>query len=482
MAAIVWDPHYNTGLSEVDEQHRALVALINELGTLLAAGDGSEERLQWVFRQLAEHSLRHFADEEQLMVEAGLDPRYRESHHRHHAAFAEQAMQMWQSRESMRHPADSIQGFLAAWLSFHILGEDQVMARQIARIRRGESPTAAYEAEAGQQDGATSALLQALQSLYQVLSLQNQDLIRGNAHLEAMVAERTRDLAAVNARLQAEQQELRNTLSKMEQTQSRLLQAEKMASIGQLAAGVAHEINNPIGFVTSNLGTLGTYVQRLLHLLDAMEEGRATEDMRREMDLDFLRQDIADLLRESQDGLDRVRKIVVSLKDFSHVDEAQWQMADLNKGMESTLSVVWNELKYKAEVVRDYGDLPLVRCMPAQLNQVFMNLLVNAAQSIDDHGHIAVRSGLDGAWVWVEVEDSGKGMTPEVQQRVFEPFFTTKPVGKGTGLGLSISYDIVHKHGGHFELESAPGKGSRFRLWLPVAGPATGSTREETAP
>ena len=179
--------------------------------------------------------------------------------------------------------------------------------------------------------------------------------------------------------------------------------------------------------------------------------------------------DIDDLLRESRDGLERVKKIVADLKDFSRVDQAQWQDADLNAGIECTLNVVWNELKYKAEVVRAYDpSLPRVPCLPAQINQVVMNLLVNAAQAIAERGVITLRTGHDAGWAWIEVEDSGGGMPPEVLKHIFDPFYTTKPVGKGTGLGLSISYDIVRKHGGRIEVASTLGQGSRFRVWLPV--------------
>jgi signal transduction histidine kinase len=257
-----------------------------------------------------------------------------------------------------------------------------------------------------------------------------------------------------------------------------------MAAIGQLAAGVAHEINNPIGFVNSNLGTLKNYVERLLGLIDAYDQCIVKNAVqspqlaaaKQEADLGFLRDDIVALLGESRDGLDRVKKIVQDLKDFSHIDEAELQEADLNAGIESTLNVVWNELKYKADVVKEYGQLPPVRCIPGQLNQVFMNLLINAAQAIDQHGTITVRSGTKGDQVWIEVVDSGRGMPPEVKKRMFEPFFTTKPVGKGTGLGLSLSYDIVvKKHDGRFEVDSEPGKGSTFRVWLPVGGPRVGA-------
>jgi signal transduction histidine kinase len=244
-----------------------------------------------------------------------------------------------------------------------------------------------------------------------------------------------------------------------------------MAAIGQLAAGVAHEINNPVGFVNSNVGTLKTYTSQLLAVISAYEAGdpAAIASARQKADLEFLREDLPTLIQESQEGLSRVTRIVQDLKDFSHVDEAEQQQADLNAGIESTLNVVANEIKYKAEVLRELGDIPAVRCVPAQINQVFMNLLVNAAQAIESRGTITIRSGTENGFVWFEVEDTGKGMSEDIQRRIFEPFYTTKPVGKGTGLGLSLSYDIiVKKHGGRFDVRSTPCVGTCFRLWLPI--------------
>jgi signal transduction histidine kinase len=191
-------------------------------------------------------------------------------------------------------------------------------------------------------------------------------------------------------------------------------------------------------------------------------------------DLGFLRQDINQLLAESKDGTDRVRRIVQNLKDFSHVSEEEWSWADLQKGIESTLNLVWNEIKYKAEVDKQFGDLPAVYCMPSQLNQVFMNLLVNAAQAIESKGKITIRSGFEEgtlqeeARVWIEIEDTGKGIPAENLTRIFDPFFTTKPVGKGTGLGLSLAWSIVRKHKGTIKVSSELGKGTTFLIVLPV--------------
>ncbi len=302
------------------------------------------------------------------------------------------------------------------------------------------------------------------------------DLREYQNQLEDLVATRTSELASANAVLEEDRRELELLLSKVEEAQQQLLQSEKMAAIGQLAAGVAHEINNPVGFVNSNLGSLKTYVETLLTVISAYEAGDAAQisQVRAKADLDFLREDLPSLLAESQDGLNRVTKIVQDLKDFSRVDQAERQQADLNAALESTLNVVANEVKYKAEVVRELGQIPAVDCVPAQINQVFMNLLLNAAQAIHDKGKIFIRSGLENNHVWFEIEDTGKGMSAEIQQRIFEPFFTTKPVGKGTGLGLSISYDIiVKKHGGRMDVRSQPDKGTCFRLWLPLTAPVS---------
>jgi len=278
---------------------------------------------------------------------------------------------------------------------------------------------------------------------------------------------------------------IQETNARLEEAQNQLLQSEKMASIGQLAAGVAHEINNPIGFVNSNLGTLRRYVEQLLALTQAYarrERGPADPELAALMqaaDLEFIAEDLPSLLADSEDGLSRVRKIVQDLKDFSRVDHADWQDADLNQGLESTLNVVMNEVKYRADVKRAYGPLPPVRCLAGQLNQVFMNLIVNAAHAMpaERSGVITLATGIepqDGRdWAWIEVADDGCGMSPEVQRRIFEPFYTTKPVGQGTGLGLSMSFSIVQKHGGRIEVQSAPGEGTRFRVWVPVAGPAS---------
>lgn len=476
MDAFIWDARFDTGIPLVDTQHKQLVDAVNGLGNELMLGDVTEERLQMLFRQLAEYARLHFADEEKMMVELKVDQRHIDQHVAEHRQFVEQLVALWKTRTSIEKPAEAVHGFLASWLTVHILGEDQVMARQMADLKNGLTPSAAFDAEKRSEDPGTKVLLGALSRLYALLSKQNQALAAVNVSLEERVKERTSDLAAANIQLAREQEELTELLGKVEEAQQQLLQSEKMAAIGQLAAGVAHEINNPVGFVNSNLGTLKTYVGQLLNVITAYETG-VPEDIaaaRNKADIEFLRDDLPSLVAESQEGLSRVTKIVQDLKDFSHVDQAEHQRADLNAAIESTLNVVWNELKYKAEIVRELGDIPAVACVPAQINQVFMNLLVNAAQAIEHQGKIFVRSGAENNQAWFEIEDTGQGMSEEVRNRIFEPFFTTKPVGKGTGLGLSISYDIiVKKHGGNLDVRSTPGKGTCFRIWLPIDGKAS---------
>jgi signal transduction histidine kinase len=310
------------------------------------------------------------------------------------------------------------------------------------------------------------------------LDLMSQELTDANAGLRSQLVELQRTELA----LLKEKEEQRVLIRKLEDIHSQLLQSEKMASIGQLAAGIAHEINNPIGYVYSNLGTLDKYVQDGFLMLELYEqaEGTITDPgvksrilaAKQKMDLVFLKSDLRALMDESKEGIIRVKAIVQNLKDFSHADTSEeWHYSDLHKGLESTLLIVNNEIKYKAEVVREYGDIPPVECLLSQLNQVFMNLLVNAAHAIEEHGTITVRTGREGDEVWVDIVDTGKGIPPENMKKIFDPFFTTKPVGKGTGLGLSVSYGIVQKHHGRMEVKSEIGKGSTFRVWLPVDHP-----------
>lgn len=280
--------------------------------------------------------------------------------------------------------------------------------------------------------------------------------------------------------------ELEQAYARLKSTQSQLLQSEKMASIGQLAAGVAHEINNPIGYVHSNLGTLQIYLRGLAKLMDAYDRLLAewpaehtnsaayqeVDEIKRQVDYTYVREDLPQVLVESREGIERVRKIVLDLRDFSHGGQAEnedWVYADIHRGLESTLNIVWSELKYKAEIRKEYGDLPQIECLPAQLNQVFLNLLINAGHAIKERGIITITTSHDERGVSITIADDGVGIDPEHLKRIYDPFFTTKPVGRGTGLGLALSYGIVQKHHGSIDVSSKVGEGSRFQIFLPIS-------------
>jgi signal transduction histidine kinase len=301
-----------------------------------------------------------------------------------------------------------------------------------------------------------------------------------NLQLEEQVIQRTQALRVANTTLEIEKNQQTLLNSKLQEAQTHLIQSEKMASIGQLAAGVAHEINNPLGYIYSNLNNLKQYIQDLVQAAELAE--RLTQQLppdnsdvasfnqfKQSVDLNFLKEDAIDLVVESLEGASRAKKIVQDLRDFSRIDKQDRALFDLEAGMDATLNIVNNELKYKAEIVKEYAGLKPFECVGAQLNQVFMNLLVNAAQAIEDFGKITIRTGYqDADWLWVEVTDTGKGMSESTKAKIFDPFFTTKPVGQGTGLGLSLSYKIITDHQGRIEVDSQSGQGSRFRIYLPL--------------
>jgi signal transduction histidine kinase len=301
----------------------------------------------------------------------------------------------------------------------------------------------------------------------------NGELHHMNEHLERRVRERTDELLQANDRLQTE-------MAERKQLEGLLVQSEKLASIGQLAAGVAHEINNPLAFLASNFSMLERYLAGLFEMLAAYEQAASAmtpaqatliEQTRQRVELDYLKEDVPVLVTESLGGLERVGKIVQDLKDFSHVDcEQDWKWADLRVGLASTLNIVASDLRQVADIVTDYAAIPEVECMQSQLNQVFMNLMVNAAQAMGpERGRITIRTGSAEDEVWVEVSDTGSGIPDHVLPHIFDPFYTTKGIGKGTGLGLSLSYGIVQNHQGRIDVDTAAGKGTTFRVTLPVS-------------
>jgi PAS domain S-box-containing protein len=296
--------------------------------------------------------------------------------------------------------------------------------------------------------------------------------------------------------LRKKAKELEQTLRSLRQTQAQLIQTEKMSSLGQLVAGIAHEINNPVNFINGNINHVDEYVADLTGVLQRYQESfQPTPEIQAEMEeieLNFLLEDLPKVLNSMKIGVDRIRQIVLSLRNFSRLDEAEIKSVDIHEGIDSTLLILQSRLKAKPDcrgiqIVKEYGHLPKIECYPGQLNQVFMNLLTNAIDTLEDSSQRAVKEARDTELqfhqptIWIQTKpvndrsisvhivDNGLGMTEETRRRLFEPFFTTKPVGKGTGLGLSISYQIiVEKHGGKLECFSIPGKGTEFIIHLPI--------------
>jgi len=284
------------------------------------------------------------------------------------------------------------------------------------------------------------------------------------------------DTAALRAELAAARE-------KLKAHKDQIVQSEKMASIGQLAAGVAHEINNPVGYVTSNLGTVTEYaatMRKLLQMygeLEGADESAAAElrssinDLREEEDLEFILGDLDNLLGESMEGVKRVTEIVQNLKSFAREDSGEKRPYDVNDGVEAMIKMVWNELKYLCQIERDLGEVPVLHCQAGQVNQVIMNMLVNASHAMpEEGGTVTISTRQVGDEVEIAIADDGCGIPPDIVSRIFDPFFTTKDVGKGTGLGLAISHGIITDHGGRIEVDSKPGAGTTFHIFLPVGG------------
>ena len=304
------------------------------------------------------------------------------------------------------------------------------------------------------------------------------ELDQANEHLEEQVQERTKDL--------------RGALSELRESQAQLVQSEKMASLGQMVAGVAHEINTPLGYARSNAEIVRTSLGDIRELCSAQDRALSlmtaanasdeevaqalaeADQQRRNVNAAEMMDDLNNLLQDTDHGLAQIADLVSSLKDFSRVDRSRADLFDVNAGIESALKICHNQLKHRVAVERLFGETPQIECSPSQLNQVFLNLFTNAAQAIDGEGLITVMTGTEAGGVFIRITDTGSGMSEETRQRIFEPFFTTKPVGKGTGLGLSIVFRIIEEHNGRIEVDSTVGVGSSFTIHLPQRQPRAG--------
>jgi signal transduction histidine kinase len=293
----------------------------------------------------------------------------------------------------------------------------------------------------------------------------------------------SREVLLLNHELNNVGRELALRNDDLVKTQSQLVQTEKLASIGLLAGGVAHEINNPLAAIKSNLGRLKQYVNTLLVVIRAADALKADavgltaawaalQSLKQEADLPFITDDVVSLLAECSAGIDRVEKIVRGLRDFSRMDVREaWVFEDIHQVLDSALAAVEPELTTRCKILKEYGDVEPVQCMRSEICQVFMNLLLNAAHAMKDPGVISIRSGQDKSEAWIEIADTGQGISPADLPHIFDPFFTTRPVGQGTGLGLAVAYAIVQRHHGRIEVVSASGSETTARIWLPLAQP-----------
>ena len=305
------------------------------------------------------------------------------------------------------------------------------------------------------------------------LRLQWEVLSETNSELE----QKSKDLEKQKTQIEQKNTELEDTMKKLKETQNQLVQSEKMASVGQLTAGIAHEINNPINFVSSNINPLKRDLQDVFKILEgyetiAKEKGLENQfnkmnELKSELDFSYIKNEISNLLDGIHEGANRTSEIVRGLRNFSRLDEDEQKLADLNQGIESTLLMLRNQLKNRIEVEKNYGNIPQILCFPGKLNQVFMNILSNASHAIGQNGKITITTSTENAHVLISIRDTGKGMSADVIEHIFDPFYTTKDVGEGTGLGLAISYGIIEEHQGSIKVKSEPGKGTEFIIRIP---------------
>lgn len=481
MDALVWGERFLTGLPLVDEQHEHLVTLVNAFGELqTSTAIVPLEKLEALVTELATYAHTHFVDEEALMRRAGVHARFATAHAAEHARFLRDVRQMQQARFfGAPETARALLSFLMNWLAFHILGTDMQLARQVQRIERGEPAEAAFAAEVRETDGPARLLLGALDQLLAVVSLRNTALTEANERLEARVAQRTA--------------ELEGSLATLRITQGRLVETQKLASVAQLASGMAHEINSPLGAVTSNVNVLFDYARSLLRVAELARQfapqlpppiQASLSQAWREGRLDPVNGELEPLVGDIREGLARVKTIVTDLKAFARVDATMVSEVELGNCVKAALKLVGAAQREGVTFTTDLQEAPRLRCVSAQVNQAVLALVLNAAQAVRDlpggRGVVTIRTGDEGELAFVEVKDDGVGMPPEVLARAFEPFFTTRPPGKGVGLGLSSAYQCALAHGGRLEAMSEPHGGTTMRLLLSRSAPL--ETNETLAP
>jgi hemerythrin-like metal-binding protein len=447
MKAFEWDKRFETGIGMVDSQHKHLVDLVNLAGDILLEDNATEEELQKLFGQLSDYTVYHFNEEESLMLANKLDARHVDAHKIQHAEFLKQVTMMWENRHVANNPAAMLHGFLSSWLTVHILGQDQEMARILERMKLGDSSDSAYEAEHMGDDRRISPLLDALQKLYALLSVQNRELVAANANLEAKVAERTHAL---------------------EDASQQVLQNEKHASLGRMVAGFAHEINTPIGIA---LGAISQNEETIKHLNSLLKQDEVKEEDI-VSHLDILVQ--ADKLAVS--NLSRAVNLVRSFKrtsiDQSSEHAREFDIRELIDDLLTTLHSQFKRTRIKIDINCPKGIV--IPGVPGLLEQLLSNLLMNSLMHAFDQGQ---QAGIISVEVKQEPNyriaicytDNGAGMSAEVVEKAFEPFFTTARNKGGSGLGLYVCYDIVtNQLGGSISISSEKGKCSRFDIMFPI--------------
>jgi signal transduction histidine kinase len=286
-------------------------------------------------------------------------------------------------------------------------------------------------------------------------------------------------LEKLNESLDCSLREQLRTYKELQNAQQQIIESEKLASLGLLTAGISHEIRGPVNYIESNLQSFNDYTTNIFRLIATYEDTHAIlgkdhefmdqlDELREEIDIAYIKNDTPELINQSIQGIERIKSIIQNFKDFSRHSTDEWELSDIHECIESTLQIVWNELKYKTTVIKEYAELPEIECIASELNQVILNLLVNAANAIENNGTITIKTGCEQNNIWFSIADTGSGMTAEQKARIFEPFFTTKARGEGTGLGLSISLGIIEKHNGKVIVDSTLKKGSVFRILLPI--------------
>ena len=471
MDALVWGERFITGLGLIDQQHEHLFELVNAFGEMqTSTGEVSVRKLEALVEDLVVYARTHFVEEEAIMRVKGLDPRFVAFHCAEHSRFLHDVSHMQRAHfYDEPQTAMVLLSFLMNWLAFHILGTDMQLARQIKRVERGEAADAAFATEVRQEDGPAQLLLGAFDELLRVLSARNLALTDANRQLETRVAERTA--------------ELEGSLETLRKTQSKLLESEKLASVAQLASGMAHEINSPLAAVSTNLNVMGDYALSLLEVANVARRvapllpaamRNSLDEAWRNGKLDAVEEDLGALVHDTREGLTKVKTILSDLKTFARVDAMTLSEVQVGSFVEMAMKMVTTAQREGVTFSTDLRVTPRVRCIGAQVNRAILSLLLNATQAVRDgaagHGKVSVLTGRDGEFAFIEVKDDGVGMTREVLARAFEPFFTTRAPGKGTGLGLSSAYQCAQAHGGRLEALSEPGVGTTMRLLLSVTG------------